>query len=253
MGKKNIGPVVSEEHVEKLGKEIPTADKVETPVRHVSVSVEDRLCPVQLTDTEKLQIGQKLADAYQRQTELKKEIDEFKAGAKSREQSIEGEIGIKSSLLRQGYEHRQVECETVKDYDKGTIATRRLDTQEVIETRNMNGSEKQMGFDSIEADLKRQSEPGAGAGANEVPFGDGPGSVTRPTPAAEEQIQEAIKIIQETRRASVSSLQRRMKISYTSAAMIMDILEVRKIVGPANGAEPREILPGLETGKGGEQ
>jgi len=43
----------------------------------------------------------------------------------------------------------------------------------------------------------------------------------------------------------VSLLQRRLSIGYTRAARIMDLLEERGVVGPARGAEPREILVDL--------
>lgn len=61
--------------------------------------------------------------------------------------------------------------------------------------------------------------------------------------AADDQLIEmAVQIIRETQRASTSSLQRRLRIGYTRAARIMDVLEERGIVGPARGSDPREIL-----------
>jgi S-DNA-T family DNA segregation ATPase FtsK/SpoIIIE len=57
-----------------------------------------------------------------------------------------------------------------------------------------------------------------------------------------ELLEAAVQIIRETRRASTSSLQRRLRIGYTRAARIMDVLEERGIVGPARGSDPREIL-----------
>ena len=62
----------------------------------------------------------------------------------------------------------------------------------------------------------------------------------------DELIEQAINIIRETQRASTSSLQRRMRIGYTRAARIIDILEERGIVGPPCGAGPREILIDLD-------
>lgn len=57
---------------------------------------------------------------------------------------------------------------------------------------------------------------------------------------------QAVEIIRETRRASTSSLQRRLRIGYTRAARIMDILEEKGLVGPPRGSDPREILIDLE-------
>ena len=62
----------------------------------------------------------------------------------------------------------------------------------------------------------------------------------------DELIGQAVEIIRETRRASTSSLQRRLRIGYTRAARIMDILEERGIIGPPRGSDPREILIDLD-------
>jgi S-DNA-T family DNA segregation ATPase FtsK/SpoIIIE len=59
---------------------------------------------------------------------------------------------------------------------------------------------------------------------------------------------QAVEIIRETGRASTSSLQRRLRVGYTRAARMMDILEERGIVGPPRGSDPREILVDLDVG-----
>ncbi|MCX7591632.1 MAG: DNA translocase FtsK [Kiritimatiellae bacterium] len=64
----------------------------------------------------------------------------------------------------------------------------------------------------------------------------------------EKLVAQALEIIRETHRASTSSLQRRLRIGYTRAARIMDILEERGIVGPPRGSDPREILVDLDAG-----
>ncbi|MDO9543265.1 MAG: DNA translocase FtsK, partial [Kiritimatiellia bacterium] len=63
----------------------------------------------------------------------------------------------------------------------------------------------------------------------------------------EDLLGAAIQIIRETRRASVSLLQRRMKIGYNRAGRLMDKLEEQGIVGPVHGSDPREILIDLDT------
>ena len=60
----------------------------------------------------------------------------------------------------------------------------------------------------------------------------------RTTEEDDELLEQAIEIIRETRRASTSSLQRRLRIGYTRAARIMDMLEERGIVGPPRGLGP---------------
>ncbi len=65
--------------------------------------------------------------------------------------------------------------------------------------------------------------------------------------ADDDMLQEAIGVLKATRRASTSMLQRRLRIGYNRAARIMEIMEDRGIVGPENGAQPREILKDLDT------
>lgn len=62
----------------------------------------------------------------------------------------------------------------------------------------------------------------------------------------DELLEQSMEIIRQTRRASTSSLQRRLRIGYTRAARIMDLLEQKGIVGPAQGSDPREILIDLD-------
>ena len=53
---------------------------------------------------------------------------------------------------------------------------------------------------------------------------------------------EAVKLVQDLGKASSSLMQRRLKLGYARAARVLDQLEQAGIVGPANGAKPREIL-----------
>ena len=58
-------------------------------------------------------------------------------------------------------------------------------------------------------------------------------------------IEKCLEVIQVEHRASTSLLQRRLRLGYTRAARMMDILEMRGIIGPGDGAKPREILVDL--------
>jgi S-DNA-T family DNA segregation ATPase FtsK/SpoIIIE len=62
----------------------------------------------------------------------------------------------------------------------------------------------------------------------------------------EDLIQQCVEVIRSEQKASVSLMQRRLRLGYTRAARIMDELERRGIVGPSKGAEPRDILIDLE-------
>lgn len=54
---------------------------------------------------------------------------------------------------------------------------------------------------------------------------------------------EAVQIVREAHKASISMLQRRLRIGYTRAARVVDQMEAMGIIGPAqSGSQPREVL-----------
>jgi S-DNA-T family DNA segregation ATPase FtsK/SpoIIIE len=57
----------------------------------------------------------------------------------------------------------------------------------------------------------------------------------------DELYEEAVKLVRAAKKASASLLQRRLKIGYARAARLLDIMEERGIVGPGDGAKPREV------------
>ncbi len=59
---------------------------------------------------------------------------------------------------------------------------------------------------------------------------------------SDELTEEAKEIILKTGRASATLLQRRLRVGYARAARLLDILEERGVVGPADGSKPREVL-----------
>jgi S-DNA-T family DNA segregation ATPase FtsK/SpoIIIE len=52
----------------------------------------------------------------------------------------------------------------------------------------------------------------------------------------------AVRIVAETRRCSTSWIQRKLGVGYNRAAKMVEAMERRGIVGPANGAKDREVL-----------
>ncbi|WP_044478415.1 FtsK/SpoIIIE family DNA translocase [Paenibacillus antibioticophila] len=58
----------------------------------------------------------------------------------------------------------------------------------------------------------------------------------------DELYDQAVQIVLEAKQASVSLLQRRMRVGYTRAARLIDSMEARGVVGPYEGSKPREVL-----------
>ncbi|WP_124727522.1 FtsK/SpoIIIE family DNA translocase [Staphylospora marina] len=61
---------------------------------------------------------------------------------------------------------------------------------------------------------------------------------------------QAVKLVLEAKTASVSLLQRRLRVGYTRAARLIDMMEANGIVGPPEGSKPREVLMTLEQYEG---
>ena len=77
--------------------------------------------------------------------------------------------------------------------------------------------------------------------------GGGDGEGDEVSDEDEELVDKCIEIMQQEKKASTSLFQRRLRLGYTRAARILDILENRGYVGPGEGAKPREILVDLDT------
>ena len=77
---------------------------------------------------------------------------------------------------------------------------------------------------------KCSSADSASWGDAEVPF------------IPDERFEESARLVVMTQRGSTSDLQRKLGLGYARAGRIMDQLEFAGIVGPADGAKPREVL-----------
>ncbi len=64
---------------------------------------------------------------------------------------------------------------------------------------------------------------------------------------------EIVEFAVQTGKVSASLLQRRFRLGYNRAARVVDLLEERGIVGPANGSKPREVLVKLDNGSNKEE
>ena len=92
--------------------------------------------------------------------------------------------------------------------------------------------------DSVMAEIdKKAAESGkSGSGSSESTAAETESS------DGDEMLPAAVDVILETGQASVSMLQRRLKLGYARAARIMDEMEERGLVGPFEGSKPRQLL-----------
>jgi S-DNA-T family DNA segregation ATPase FtsK/SpoIIIE len=58
----------------------------------------------------------------------------------------------------------------------------------------------------------------------------------------DELFEDAVEVVTRAKKASASLLQRRLRVGYARAARLLDILEERGVVGPADGSKPRDVL-----------
>jgi S-DNA-T family DNA segregation ATPase FtsK/SpoIIIE len=57
---------------------------------------------------------------------------------------------------------------------------------------------------------------------------------------------DAVRLVLNTQQASISMLQRRLRVGYARAARLIDMMELDGIVGPSQGSQVRDILVGQD-------
>jgi S-DNA-T family DNA segregation ATPase FtsK/SpoIIIE len=87
-------------------------------------------------------------------------------------------------------------------------------------------------IDQIEAAVKKDEKGKGSSGADESAEADD----------GDELLDAAVDVVLEVGQASVSMLQRRLKLGYSRAARLVDQMEERGYVGPFEGPKPRQLL-----------
>ena len=105
-----------------------------------------------------------------------------------------------------------------------------------IVSKNEESGEAIKMDDELNQELKRNEENSEGTSTN---FSTGEDSL----------YEEAKQLVIDSKRASASLLQRRLRIGYARAARLIDMLEENGVVGPADGAKPREVYGNNENEK----
>ncbi len=93
----------------------------------------------------------------------------------------------------------------------------------------------------IVAHLKQQGQPSYNESILSAPAESGAGAEEFDD-MDEEVYDKAIALVAETKQASISMIQRRLRIGYNRAARMIERMESEGIVGPADGSKPREVL-----------
>jgi len=92
----------------------------------------------------------------------------------------------------------------------------------------------------------KQGEPSFEASIHARLEGSGEGEEEEVSDEDEELVDKCIEVMRQEKKASTSLFQRRLRLGYTRAARILDILEMRGYVAAGEGAKPREILVDLD-------
>jgi S-DNA-T family DNA segregation ATPase FtsK/SpoIIIE len=87
--------------------------------------------------------------------------------------------------------------------------------------------------------LKGQQKPEYDKSVIDVPVREKDGSDDQ---EYDEKYDDAVALIAKTRQASISMIQRHLRIGYNRAARIIEMMEKEGIVGPSDGAKPRDVL-----------
>lgn len=234
-----------------------------------------RTLPVKLTTKELLAAGRDQADSHEklRDTEgqMKAAADEYKVKIKA----ITGTIVRLANLIRAGYEHREVKCEQVYDFEAGRVQIMRLDTAEIVEDRPLRQDEQQMQLPMSEAEriarevqkegVRKEDDeiPGGGEPEGEGDEDDDDADEAPPAPPAEpepptkttglihpprnsgpitdDELVAAVEILRETQRGSVATLQRRLRIGFIRANEVMAEMERQGWVSETKGPQPRDV------------
>jgi DNA segregation ATPase FtsK/SpoIIIE-like protein len=183
-----------------------------------------------LTEAELLEQGKLMAEAQQEAALLDADFAAVKKQFTAKIDEAMAKASRAGSMIINKFDFRPVKCVRRKYYRAGRLTETRTDTGEQFTNRELTDDEKQLSFPEV---VKAEAPK---------PVESTPPAATEPAAVLPEQIAQAVEILRATNRASTSSIQRRMKVGYTLACRIMDVLEEQGIVGPPRGSEPREII-----------
>ena len=105
--------------------------------------IEKEYLKCNLTNAELLEYGNSLARLNTKANELKDQAKSVASDFKAKIDAAGSEAGVFARAIQNGFEYRNVECEIDRDYEVRKVFTTRLDTGEIIKTRDMTQEELQ--------------------------------------------------------------------------------------------------------------
>lgn len=104
--------------------------------------------------------------------------------------------------------------------------------EETVKVTDFIRSQRQPNYDDDV--ISQPVQIGGGRGGNVMEYGGGD--------AEDDMWKDAIKVVVDSRKASTSLLQRRLRVGYARAARLIESMEEQGIIGPADGSRPRDVL-----------
>ena len=98
------------------------------------------------------------------------------------------------------------------------------ETSDIVEFWKKQGSSAY--DDAMMQEIERKRTASSPAGGDEI----------------DERYDEAVALVTQTGQASISMVQRRLRVGYNRAARMIEMMEKEGVVGPADGAKPREVI-----------
>ncbi len=106
---------------------------------------------------------------------------------------------------------------------------------EFIKKNNKGFDEEQISVEKV--DIEPNGESGGENGNGQINFDD-----YEANGDDDDLYEEAVEVVRSAKKASASLLQRRLKVGYARAARLLDMMEERGVVGPGDGAKPRDVF-----------
>lgn len=248
--------------------------KAKEPVKKLELKIETIQCEVRYSDAECGALGVQAGRAQKEIEALEKQLASIKKDYASKIDTAKLKLSGIFSRLNDGFEMRPIECvvemipaERKKKYFRHDPNNKETGKGEFIREEEMSTADLQMEMFDKEAvtgstdkplnpvmsEAQAQEAKAKVEGNGEPSKEEQPENIVPLNPEKplgdiqdEEQIQECANLIKISGKASVSMLQKKLKIGYARACKLMDTLEARGIVGPSKGSEPRDILIALD-------